>query len=226
MLQVRDWKVRTFVCALAMGAISPVLAAQERTELPRGFHLSGALAVGRPALSSRAEQALVGPGGTGTSSGMTLGLGWSARRIRSSLELDVGSLAVRGEQAGTLAVTVLVQARLPGQLRGWMPHATIGYVRQGISDVTVQAAELPADLRDGANGAAVIEDFSTIGNGARFGLGVARPVARRFVVTIDGSVDAMRYSSVMYDGFERSFANAGWSWLPRLAVGGRRYIWR
>lgn len=223
MLRITLRAAHTLAFVVAASSLPTALSGQSANAPPKGLFLSGALAIGRPVFSERTEQVLAGAGSTGSTREAVFGLGFSARRFGAELVVDAGSATINGSQAGTLSLAALMHVHISGMFGSWRPQATVGYVRHGVNDVTVPVAELPPELQSFYPNATTVDGLGIIGNGARVGMGLYRPVTQRVSITINGSVDAIRYGSVTSDGSEISLRNAGWTYLPRVTVSARFY---
>lgn len=218
---------------LALAALGSVRRATAQgagavSTLPAGVHLDGAIAYGRPYLSSASARPFAGIGRFGGGGGLGFGLGYDHAALGSSVGLELGATPLGGRDKGASLAFVAAGHWRPMVARaGWRPTLTVGYVRQGLGGVRLAPGEVPADAREKLmlpeQAVGTLGSVSLLGHGARLGAGIERSWRPGLVLHTGATVDAVRFSQVSYSAGDVPWRNAGWSMLPRLSAGLRWY---
>jgi hypothetical protein len=207
---------------------APALGAQTLGPVAGGPYVAASLGVGQPLLSGRAEQAFAGVGDVGGGGGVAFGAGWDASRAGVSFWLEPVSFTIGSARAIALALVATGHWRPAVQFGKWQPAVTVGYVGQAFGAVDVPRAGLPADLRQKVALAGSPDEqphnLALVGQGSRVGAELTRAISTRSLISVGATVDLLRFSTASYDGFSYSYPDAGWSAMPRIAVGYRWYL--
>jgi hypothetical protein len=213
---------------LALPATAPALSAQTLGAVAGGPYVAASIGMERPLLSGRAEQAFAGVGDVGGGGGVAFGVGFDASRAGVSLWLEPVSFSIGSTRALALALVATGHWRPAVQFGSWQPALTLGYVGRALGAVDVPTARLPADLRQKVALAGEVgeqpHNLALLGNGSRVGAELTRAISTRSVISVGATLDLIRFSTATYDGFNYSYPDAGWSALPRIAVGLRWYL--
>ena len=208
-------------------ATAPALAAQTLGPVAGGPYVAASLGVDQPLLSGRAEQAFAGVGDVRIGGGVAFGAGWDASRAGVSLWLEPVSFTIGSTRAIALALVATGH---------WRPAVQLGMAAGcygglcGPSARRCGCAEGRPASRSAPEGCArgftneQPHNLALIGNGSRVGAELTRAIATRSLISVGATVDLLRFSTASYDGFSYSYPDAGWSAMPRIAVGYRWYL--
>ena len=223
--------------AIATSAIIAALAAlAPASARAQGVRYDLVLFVVQPSLDAQSRQVFERLGAFRPGIGADLGIGFDVRQFGATLSggfagIDVGEPIIRdginmGREPGIYRSAAVVGRWHPrGSLAGWRPDVSVGYVRSGLDNVLLLGDSLPAFARGlgGQSPDTARRPVGIKGDGVRLGTGLQRPISAQdfsgiVVLSIQASLDAVRFREVSYNGQRMRIPDPGMSTIPRLSV--------
>lgn len=223
---------RRFVFA-ALATALLLGAARDLDAQRRGVRAELGPFIARPFLDDRSHEPFAVVGRFRAGPGFSVGLGYDLGSLGATATgevagLEIGPLRERngigmGRRTATLTSVGVYGHWAPDRsVVGWVPRLSLGYVRQVIGNLTVQATELPDYLRDADSALPAEGELVLAGAGARAGIGLARTLSLDcsacLGVRIELATDLSRFPEARYAGAATRVPEPGRGFTPRLSM--------